>query len=207
MLLSSAFTAFGEQVLTGQEKPASLGQAWHINPMEERVDSSLALTLREDDLAAGLARMRPQDPGYDSLRVQLGAMHKVLAAGGWPTVPAGRALKRGDSDSPARLTAVADRLRGEGFLGDSTPAAGVYDRTLAAAVTDFQTQHGISATGTLNKETVDAMNVPVQYRLAQVAANMERYRWMPRNLGSRYILVNVPHSRSARSIAASNRSR
>jgi murein L,D-transpeptidase YcbB/YkuD len=44
----------------------------------------------------------------------------------------------------------------------------------------------------LGTETVEAMNVPVQYRLAQIAANLERYRWMPRDLGARYILVNVP---------------
>jgi L,D-transpeptidase YcbB len=36
------------------------------------------------------------------------------------------------------------------------------------------------------------MNVPAPYRLAQIAANLERYRWMPRDLGTRYILVNVP---------------
>ena len=36
------------------------------------------------------------------------------------------------------------------------------------------------------------MNVPATYRLAEIAANMERYRWLPRTFGSRYIFVNVP---------------
>jgi L,D-transpeptidase YcbB len=44
----------------------------------------------------------------------------------------------------------------------------------------------------LGKETIDALNVPASYRLAQIAANLERYRWMPRALGQRYIIVNVP---------------
>ena len=44
----------------------------------------------------------------------------------------------------------------------------------------------------LGKETLDAMNVSPQYRLAQIAANLERHRWMPRSLGSRYVMVNVP---------------
>jgi murein L,D-transpeptidase YcbB/YkuD len=34
--------------------------------------------------------------------------------------------------------------------------------------------------------------VPASYRLAQIAANLERFRWLPRNLGQRYIFVNVP---------------
>jgi murein L,D-transpeptidase YcbB/YkuD len=41
-------------------------------------------------------------------------------------------------------------------------------------------------------ETQEAMNLPAQYRLGQIAANLERYRWMPRTLGTRYIIVNVP---------------
>jgi murein L,D-transpeptidase YcbB/YkuD len=36
------------------------------------------------------------------------------------------------------------------------------------------------------------MNVPIAYRVSQIAANLERYRWMPRAFGDRYILVNVP---------------
>jgi murein L,D-transpeptidase YcbB/YkuD len=199
VLLSSAFVALGETMLTGQLSPAALNQSWHINPLEERVDSALSLTLREDDLAAGLVRMRPQDPGYDSLRAQFANYRTLVGKGGWTTpVPSGRALKPGDSDSPARLEAVRARLRAEEYLGadsatSSSPARpGVYDRPLAGAVANFQVHHGIAVDSMLGKETVDAMNVPASYRLAEVASNLERYRWMPRMLGSRYILVNVP---------------
>ena len=230
VLLSAAFTAYGETMLTGQAKPSELGQAWHINPLEERVDSALSLTLREDDLTAGLKRMRPQDPGYDSLRIQLQRFRELVDRGGWGTVPEGKALKRGDSDSPARLAALRARLAAEGFMSDSAaPAApdsmstapapdsaksgaktgkktakaaqaaraqrtgpGVFDGALAGAIAAFQARHAIVVDSMLGKETLDALNVPAQYRLAQIAANLERYRWMPRSLGSRYIIVNVP---------------
>lgn len=192
VLLSSAFAEFGEDMLTGQQKPSSLGQAWHIAPPAGALDSALARSLREDDLAASIARMRPQDPAYDSLRVQLALLHQVLAGGGWPTIPKGPALGRGDRGSVARMTAVRERLRDEGYLPDSTSSIKVYDSALARAVASFQSHHKLSSSGVLNSETVEAMNVPVTYRLAQIAANMERYRWMPRVLGDRYIVVNVP---------------
>jgi len=191
VLLSSAFVVLGEDLLTGQEQPSDFAQAWHINPMEERVDSALVLTLREDDLAGGLRRMRPEDPGYDSLRVRLAQYHKVIAAGGWPTIASGRALRLGDAGS-ARIAALRIRLTSEGYLSDSAPARGVYDKPLAAAVKDFQAHHAIGASGVLTDETVQALNLPADYRAAQVAANLERYRWMPRSLGTRYIMVNVP---------------
>ena len=220
ILLSASYAAYGETMLTGQIAPASANQSWHINPLEEHVDSALALSLREDDFGAGLVRMRPQNRGYDSLRIAFAAFRGLVAHGGWGTVPPGRVLKRGDSDSPARIEALRARLRAEGDLGDSStaPAAvappdtvkhkgsssavhsgrtgpGVYDSQLAAAVSEFQTRHSIAVTGKLDQPTVDAMNIPATYRLAQIAANLERYRWMPRSLGDRYIIVNVPEFR------------
>jgi murein L,D-transpeptidase YcbB/YkuD len=68
----------------------------------------------------------------------------------------------------------------------------VYDRNLAAAVGEFQLRHSINVDSALGKETIDAMNVSASYRLGEIAANMERYRWLPRTFGSRYIFVNVP---------------
>ncbi|MEO7084198.1 MAG: L,D-transpeptidase family protein [Gemmatimonadaceae bacterium] len=207
VLLSAAFAALGENMLTGQFQPSALNQNWHINPLEERVDSALVLTLREDDLAAGLVRMRPQDPGYDSLRTALVAFREKVSHGGWAanSVPQGKILKRGDAAPQSRLDSLRARLRAEGFLNDSGATGGsaskgrsnrsVYDASLAAAVAQFQAHHGIGVDSMLGKETVDAMNVPSQYRLAEIAANLERYRWMPRSLGSRYVLVNVPEFR------------
>jgi murein L,D-transpeptidase YcbB/YkuD len=68
----------------------------------------------------------------------------------------------------------------------------VYDRALAGVVAQFQREHGIVVDSALGKETLAALNVPATYRLGQIAANMERYRWMPRSLGDKYVFVNVP---------------
>jgi L,D-transpeptidase YcbB len=192
VLLSSAFVVLGEDLLTGEEQPSEFAQAWHIDPSEERVDSALVLTLREDDLAGGLVRMRPEDPGYDSLRVKLAQYRAIVVNGGWPVISSGRALRAGDSGAAMRIAALRARLTAEGYLSDSAPRRAVYDKNLTAAVKAFQAHHAIGAGGTLTDETVSALNVPADYRAAQVAANLERYRWMPRSFGMRYILVNVP---------------
>jgi murein L,D-transpeptidase YcbB/YkuD len=63
---------------------------------------------------------------------------------------------------------------------------------LANAVGEFQRRHSIKVDNQLGKETLDAMNVPATVRLVQIAANLERHRWLPRALGQRYIIVNVP---------------
>ncbi|HET9683358.1 MAG TPA: L,D-transpeptidase family protein, partial [Gemmatimonadaceae bacterium] len=118
----------------------------------------------------------------------------IVNKGGFPKVPAGKALKRGDHDSPQRLAALRARLTAEGISvpGDSGAAAGVVDAGLAGGIAQFQAHHGIVVDSALGSETLDALNVPAAYRLGQIAANLERDRWMPRSLGQRYILVNVP---------------
>jgi murein L,D-transpeptidase YcbB/YkuD len=199
VLLTTAYIALSEDLLSGQTNPKELAQDWHIDAGREQLDSAVALSLRSDSLDQGIALMRPQDEDYAALQKEMSRFREIVNKGGWPTVPSGKALKRGDKESPERLAALRDRLAAEGFGVDSSGAApadsakaNVYDRALAGAVAEFQAHHGIVVDSMLGDETLQSLNVPADYRLAQIAANLERYRWLPRNLGQRYIFVNVP---------------
>jgi murein L,D-transpeptidase YcbB/YkuD len=197
--LSALYASIGEDVLTGQVSPASLSQSWHIARQEENVDSTLSRVLRSKRLSEGIASLGPHDDGYDALRKELTRFREIVARGGWAPVPAGKKLSPGESESSVRLAALAERLRVEGLLPAEShalrpaeKARAVYDATLAGAVAEFQSRHGIPVDSVLGAETIASLNVPAEYRLGQIAANLERYRWLPRSLGSRYILVNVP---------------
>ena len=203
VMLTASYAALGEDLLTGQVNPKTVSQSWFVDPQEENVDSALVRGLRIDALDRSLATMRPQDTDYQGLRTELDRYRKLVLAGGWPRVPLTGSVKPGERISPAVASALRARLTAQGFSiaqaaqGDtsraSAPApAGVYDRGLAAAVAQFQGRSGIVVDSVLGGETLEALNKPAQYRLGQIAANMERYRWLPRSLGSRYIFVNVP---------------
>ena len=193
LLLSTAYVALAEDYMTGQVDPKTVAQSWHIDVEEQAVDSALVRTLLEDRLAEAMQRMRPQDADYEKLRGTLTDYRKIVSAGGWAPVPAGKALKRGDHESPRRLQALRARLQAEGIaVATDSAAGGVFDQALAAGVAQFQARHAIAVDSALGRETLDAMNVSATFRLAQIAANLERYRWLPRTLGSRYIFVNVP---------------
>jgi murein L,D-transpeptidase YcbB/YkuD len=214
LLLTSTYVELAEDLLSGQLKPKSLAQDWYISTKHEPIDSALARSLRDVRLDSAIARMRPQEPDYDALRKALVHFREIVAEGGWPAVPKGKALKPGETDTPARLGALRERLRIEGFgdgaaatvatqpeknartrgPSDKQPTAGrvAYDANLAGLVAAFQARHGIVVDSVLGEETVNSLNLPAQYRLAQIAANMERYRWLPRSFGERYIVVNVP---------------
>ncbi len=63
---------------------------------------------------------------------------------------------------------------------------------LTTQLTQFQDRHGLAPNGKLDAPTLAALNVPADERARQIATNLERHRWLPRALGSRYVYVNVP---------------
>ncbi|HLA15004.1 MAG TPA: L,D-transpeptidase family protein, partial [Gemmatimonadaceae bacterium] len=207
VILTAAFVALGEDLLTGQIDPRSVSQSWHVDPEEENVDSALVRNLRFEALDKALATMRPTDPDYAGLSRELQRYRGIVARGGWQPIPATNSVKPGESTSPAVIAAVRNRLAAEGIMPAAGPAtssmspslqapagtgAGVYDAALAGAVALYQARHAISVDSALGKETIESMNVPADFRLGEIAANMERFRWLPRSFGSRYVFVNVP---------------
>lgn len=63
----------------------------------------------------------------------------------------------------------------------------------AAAIKVFQEHHAIPATGVMDTATKAALKVPIEHRIQQVMINLERWRWMPDDLGARHFIVNIPH--------------
>ena len=60
-----------------------------------------------------------------------------------------------------------------------------YDAKVAAAVRKFQESVDLKATGVLDDRTVKAINSPKRDRqIDTVLVNMERWRWLPRQLGA-----------------------
>lgn len=113
-------------------------------------------------------------------RAALDAEARVAA--GDLTVPPGPILRQGSRGPRVRL--LRRRL---GLDGDGDH----YDAVLTAAVRDFQRQHGLRADGAVGPATLDALNRDRRTDIARVIANMERWRWLPRDLGDRYVLVNA----------------
>lgn len=100
---------------------------------------------------------------------------------GWLAKRRARAEAKAEAKAAAEAAAAA---------AQAPPA--VYDEALEAAVRRFQARHGLEETGTVGKATLAALNVPVAERVRQIELNLERWRWMPGDLGERHIFVNVP---------------
>jgi murein L,D-transpeptidase YcbB/YkuD len=192
LLLTDAFLVYASHLLSGRINPETIDPEWRANrrgvdlvPVLEQ-----ALAGGHGSVRATLEGLMPLQEGYRRLRAALERYRAVERGGGWPAVPPGAGLGPGARD--ARVVALRERLRLAGDLEDATPAMpDSFDAMLGAAVRRFQGRHGLEPTGAVDAATLRELNVNPHLRVQQVELNLERWRWLPQDLGRRHILVNI----------------
>jgi L,D-transpeptidase YcbB len=144
----------------------------------------LAAVADTKDMAGTLAGYEPQAPNYIALKAKLADLRAGKTVAGKAPIPNGPAPKIGAQDD--RVPALRERL---GLSGDGT----TYDKALADAVKKYQQERELKVSGLLTQQTIDALNGRSPDRpIDTVLANLERWRWMPHDLGKDYVIVNLP---------------
>jgi len=188
--LTRALLLYIKHMQTGRLSPKELNLDWHIRKPAVNTLKVLQHILTAEDFQKALDSLPPAHDGYLRLRKAFIKFLALQSAGGWPNIPDGPSLQTGDSDE--RVALIRERLKIEGDLLIQ-PLTGkyFYDEGLKEAVEHFQVRYGIDVDGIVGPETRAAMNIPIEERIQQMKFNLERWRWLPRNLGPHYLLVNI----------------
>lgn len=187
--LTSVLLAYLTDLQVGRVAPRKADPALFVYRRTVDGPRLLAAVADAPEPARTIADLAPGNPVYRRLRRLLSEYRALAEAGGWSGVPAGPSLKPGATD--ARITAVRRRLAATREYTPPTAESEFYDPTLEVAVRAFQRRHGLEADGVLGRRTVAALNVPVDARIRQVVLSMERFRWMPDDLGDDHVFVNM----------------
>lgn len=195
MVLSEVFGRYANHLAGGVLEPNESNLDWQIP--KDTVDTRALLNRLASDEAPGdiVATLRPTAPGYHQLMQQLERYRTIAAAGGWPEVT--DAIPEEVGQSSAGVAALRARLIAEGDpeevrlaqTGQAAPNS--FDADLKAALEHFQTRHALNPDGRAGPSTLAQLNVSAADRVQQILLNMDQWRWLPRELGERYILVNV----------------
>lgn len=203
LLLSDSLIRLGYHLQDGKVNPEELDANWNMTQTLGDLDSILAMS-RAIELATLpqlIDELRPGNPIYTRMKKALAHYRQIEAQGGWPQIADGPTLKPGMSSE--RVNAVRRRLVASGELHGDT-ASTQFDDHLENAVKRFQQNHGLTADGIVGPGTLAAMNIPVKARIDQLRANLERARWVLRNLPDNYVITDIAgfrvnYSRSGKS--------
>lgn len=192
LILSDAFVRLLYQLYFGKVRPNSLDGSWNYSRPAIGSDtaSKIASAMKSGSIAEFVQEAKIQHPFYQALKATLQAFTQYAADGGWPQIPSGPVLKPGDTDQ--RIPGLRKRLSITGEFAEAdegTPE--LFDEKLAAALRRFQENNDLEADGVLGPATIAALNVTVEDRINQIRVNLERARWILRDLGTEMVVVNI----------------
>lgn len=197
LLLTDSYFGYGTHLLDGRVDPETLDPRWGEGTEEVDLMAHLERSLEEDRVEESLRDLFfAAHPGYFRLRAALAQYRSLLRLGGWPRIPAEDTLRPGDTGELVealreRLALSGDYRPTEAGDGAESASPTAFDPGLEEAVRRFQGRHGLQDDGVVGPATITAMNVSATERVRQIELNLERWRWLPQELGGRYILVNI----------------
>jgi len=181
---SAAAVRYAKNAFSGRINPSSVSHSITQKPPELDGAKFLLQLASSNEPDKLLLSLSPKTREFLALKTALARALKDNKAD--PIVIAGgKILKAGMSDK--RVAVLRRRL--------DLPANGqsdVYDGKLVEAVKAFQLDMGLKVDGVVGPATIAALNAKNAISKQDIIANMERWRWLPRDLGKFYVFVNIP---------------
>ncbi len=191
LILTDAFLLYGSHLAAGRVNPETLHTDWKINPGSVDLLAALEDAASTGRVGVTLGNLWPTHSGYTDLRDALAKLRSLAADRGWPSIDPGETLRPGDRH--VAVNGLRQRLTSSGDARPTGPDDDpfFFDAALESAVRQFQERSRLKVDGIVGLDTLGMLNVPVNRRIRQVVLNLERWRWLPHDLGTRYIIVNT----------------
>lgn len=186
---SASILRYANDAYSGRLDPRTVSGFIDIAPKSVDEGDLFARLAGAADPAAVLMSYHPRHREFVALRDLL-ARHYAGEIEDLPPIADGKLIKLGTTD--LRVPMLRERM-GVALAEGADPA--LYDAALAAAVEAFQGQMGLNPDGVVGPATVAAINGANGASRAEIVANMERWRWMPEDLGAFNVFVNIPEFR------------
>ena len=194
MRTTAAAMTYGRVLAEGRVRPETVEDLWEMQKNRVDLPAGLNDALAQNRLVDWFEGLAPTDIGYSNLSAGYIRYRRLIRDGGWPVFRQGPTIEPGMSD--ARIPALIQRLVAEGDLSAAdgarlTSMGIVYGAELQTAVRGFQTRHGLGADGRIGAGTQRSLSASAEDRARQIALNLERRRWLKREVSPERIEVNT----------------
>ena len=210
-----------EEKLIELEKEKEIKAHWDKFTLNKNPKVLLKKVVQNNDLLTVLKEIDFTYPNADKLILAIEELEKIASKGGYIKIPEFKTLKVGDVSE--FLPIVRQRLLQSNdlsvncqngitnqnlVLNNNYPpeeayifenlkknCENIFDEDLKNAIISFQKKHGLNSEGILGLQTQRFLNIPVERKISIIRLNLERMRWLPRDLGEKYLIVNIPEYR------------
>jgi murein L,D-transpeptidase YcbB/YkuD len=189
--LTATLVTFTRHLQAGRFPYSRMGGEIMLPQTPPDIGRMLTILSEATDVAAAIDAYSPPHPGYRALKAKLAELRgETSEEKRIVRIPEGRMLKPGMEDP--RVPLLRQRLN---VAGDESNTR--YDEPLVAAIRAYQKANRINPDGMLGNNTVRSLNAVTTPQRAEVVdtiiANMERWRWLPRDLGDAHVMLNIPN--------------
>jgi murein L,D-transpeptidase YcbB/YkuD len=189
LALSDALLRYASDVGYGVLQAAEADPFWHLPQQALPVEALLTAVADRIDVGGLLAELPPPHHPYARLRTALEQQRNRGPDQHWLQVPDGPTLRPGYRGE--RVLALRERLGSDQPELHLAADPALFDTELQDAIAAFQARHGLDEDGLVGPATLAALNVSREDRIAQIRLNMERWRWLPRDLEASHVQVNL----------------
>ncbi|HEY6142361.1 MAG TPA: L,D-transpeptidase family protein [Flavobacterium sp.] len=188
-LLTRNFQRYIAHLNSGRLNPIELYEDWDLKENKIDINNTIILAIKNDSLAQKIEQTKPNHIVYQKLKEALKIINTFPKDKFTRIDTTNRFVPK---DTNSLLIDIKKRLIYWRDLRSKDSLTTIYDRKTVEAVKKFQFRHGLVADGIIGKGTISALNFSKNQRKGQIIANLERWKWFPKEMGNEYIIVNIP---------------
>lgn len=179
------------------EEKDEIKAKWAKYEVRKNFITLLKKAIEKQDINLAINEVNYTFPYAKDLENEIKRLEEISQSGGYITIPETKTILKKGNFYP-QIKQIRQRLYQSNDLDsilcerDIENCLEYYDQTLFTAVINFQKRYGLIADGIIGKKTIEKLNTPVEEKIKTVRINLERMRWLPRNLGKEFILINIP---------------
>jgi murein L,D-transpeptidase YcbB/YkuD len=190
--LTEGLSRYGYHLIFGKVDPTDLDENWNwsrnlggrdpVALVQQAIDS--------ESIEAFIDSILERGQVFHRVKSILAEYRVLKKSGGWPQIATGPTLRLGMNDE--RIPIVRERLTITGDLPVSEASGRRdFDENLKRGVERFQLRHNLDQDGAIGPQTLAAMNVTIDERIDQIRVNLERIRWVARDIEDVFVVTNI----------------
>lgn len=190
ILLTNAYLKLASHYLNGKINAEIIVDDNNYQHDSLEIEKLLKLLFKNDSLSKTIKSQLPKSKNYHLLKEKLYLYRDSGKIKKWPKISSEKNITL--KSKGKKVKKLIDNLAARNYLDkNELEKNNHFNQNVKKALRKFQLNNGLKADGIAGKKTIKTLNISLEQRIKQLIINMERWRWLPENLGDRYIYVNI----------------